>query len=94
MAEIKRKNRYPRNEYISLGDGSFNHLREIALALRNSACRASACTGTAVDALRSINLELTVAHADRTNRALSLTSTTSYTSVTDYECHDYILLML
>ena len=63
------------------------------LLLGDSADRALTCAGTAADADVCINLELAVAHADSANRALSLTSTASYTSITDNICHNNFLLL-
>ena len=63
-------------------------LRRKGLALLDSAGRACACAGAAVDALFRIDFELAVSHADCAYRALRLTGTTSYTSISDYECHN------
>ena len=61
--------------------------------LRNSACRALACAGTAVDALICVDFKLAVSHADCTNGALSLAGAASYASIADFICHDLILLI-
>jgi len=58
----------------------------------NSTYRATASAGTAADAAVGINFELSIAFADSAYRTLSCTCTTRNTSVTNYICHDPILL--
>ena len=56
------------------------------------AYRALSSAGTTIDAGVRIDNELTISHADCANRALSLTSSTSYACTTDFICHNRILL--
>jgi len=64
------------------------------LSLLNSSYGAAACAASAVDALIGINLELSVAHADSTDGAVSLTCATSNTSITYNICHIFFLLLV
>ena len=64
------------------------------LAFGNSTNRALACASTAVNTLVGIDLELSISHADSTNRALCFTCTTANTAITNYICHNYILLTM
>ena len=63
------------------------------LSLLNGSYGAAACAASAVDALIGIDLELSVAHADSTNGAVSLTCATCNTSITYNICHDIFLLL-
>ena len=60
---------------------------------RDSANRASACAGTAVDAFVGSNFEFAVAHADSANGALTFTGTTGNARIIDNVCHNHILLI-
>lgn len=64
------------------------------LSLLNSSYGTSACAASAVDALIGIDLELSVAHADSTNGAVSLACTACNTFITYNICHDIFLLLI
>ena len=76
----------------------FHQLRKVRkadlLSLLNGSYGAAACAASAVNALIGIDLELSVAHADSTNGAVSLTCTTSNTSITYNICHIFFLLLV
>lgn len=52
--------------------------------------RAGSLTSTTIDTCISIDLELTISHGDSTYRTITCASTTAYTSVVNYMCHDII----
>ena len=61
-------------------------------AFFDSAYRASACAGTAVDALSGIDFEFAIAHADSANGASTFTSTAADASIFNNVCHyDFLL---
>jgi hypothetical protein len=76
----------------------FHQLRKVRkadlLALLNGSYGAATCAASAVNALIGIDLELSIAHADSTNGAISLTCATSNTSITYNICHDIFLLFV
>ena len=62
--------------------------------LGNSAGRACASAGTALDAGIRIDYVLSVSLGDRAYGALSLAGSAAYTRVADYICHVFILLLI
>ena len=59
----------------------------------NSAYRASAGAGTAANAGVGIDFKFAVPFADCAYRTLTCTGTARNTSVTNYKCHNHILLI-
>jgi len=89
MIKIKQKKR----KGISFSEMPFpGCVLSQKLILCDSTNRALTCAGTAADALICIDFKLSVAHADSTNGALCLTSSTCYTSITNNKCHNLFLL--
>ena len=62
------------------------------LFLRNSARRTSSCTRTTFDACICINFKFTITLTDCSDWALTFACPATNTSVTNYKCHDCILL--
>ena len=65
----------------------------LILFFGNSTCRALSGAGTAADACICIDFKFAVSHTDSAYRTLALTCTACYAGITDYICHNNILLI-
>ncbi len=63
------------------------------VSLRNSTCRACACTGTAIDAVISFDFVFSIAFNDSAYWTFASASTTGNTIRRNYICHDSYLLI-
>ena len=63
------------------------------LTLLNRACWASACACTAINAGISSNFIFSIASRDSAYWTFPFTCSTAYTSVSNYVCHTYFLLI-
>ena len=66
---------------------------DFRLLFRDGSNRASACTGTTADTSILVDFELPITFCDSAYRTLCCTSTTGNTRITDYICHNFILLI-
>lgn len=74
------------SEFRLLGPSDFRS------ALGDSAGGAGSCTGTALDAGVRVDFELSISCRDSAYGALSFASSAANASITNYICHDEILL--